>query len=64
MVDGPQRQNFQRQMSNNCANNDDNKITDFTKLSDTAVPTFLLIFFCSIATSIQNMGTFAARTSY
>jgi hypothetical protein len=64
MVDGQQKQNFQRWMSNNCANNDNNKITDFTKLSDTAVPTILLIFFCSIATSTQNTGIFAAQTSY
>jgi len=41
-------------MSNHCANNDNNKITDFTKLSDTAVPTVLLIFFCSIATSTEK----------
>jgi hypothetical protein len=64
MVDGQQKQNFQRQMSNNCANNDNTKITDFTKLSNTAVPTVLLIFFCSIATSIQNEGIFAAWISY
>jgi hypothetical protein len=64
MVDGQQKQNFQRQTSSNCATNDNNKIIYFTKLSDTAVPTFLLIFFFIISTSIQNMDIFAAWTSY
>jgi len=63
MVDGQQKQNFQRRMSNYCANNDNNKIADSTKLSDSAVATILLIFFCSTATSVENKGIFAERIS-